>query len=843
MHRTLLLAPLTLAIFATSCAHDARPPSRAPVSRPGVLTRRTTGVDRPLDETRRPYDLGPEELPDSAVERALAAVIAEGKRAPRDPFASAPWNGKTAPKYLDRVIERYGMTKTERGMLEKNGMVVLSRVSFPSYGEAMHEVHRQELPLFVSADAILEAVFRSHEHVLLAADTSVSGRLSKVLEKLHDAIEAESKLATRRYDPSVAKDADLFVGVARMLLDGTEQSKLGQQSAISELAGKAIAAERVESIDLFGRSRMVDFTFYQPRGLYTDATALHGYFRAMVWLTRMEMNLVSRGSRSSAPSLTIEETPREATLALVLADLVERAGVEKDVARIDAYQRALAGPREDVPLAELAKITKQSHISLSDPAAAQRATSAAIGNRYVRTVNYQVMPFGTSEGSLPAIATFFGVSVTADTKALRMLVPSAMPAHVPRGPELAYLMGADAGLRFVDPTGSPLALQGARRELAAHLGGSDLHTAWTKLVLGATEVPRGEVPSFVKTSAAADRRIATGIAGYAQIHHAHVLHTAQLYDFSGCEIPDAYVEPVTASLDATVAYAHKLAAFADLTASAEPASAADEQDPIDDVRKGAARLAETTTALALIARDELAGRPLAASQLAFLRMVAEYVAPGRGYDSSTPGRFNGWYPRMHAEREDAFAKVPFSIDHFTSTRLRQIAFVGEARPALGVFVVDTGGEPRVMVGPVTRSYDRVRPLEARRTLEPEVAASDPAINPEVTPAAGYERSFVAPLGSTLALSANGSDDEITATSSVAMTDVTFEIADVHGATLARAFVKRIPASKDGTDPFTVTEKLVPVVAGAKLDDGAHALRVRLANGEVFTSLTQSFPTY
>ena len=59
------------------------------------------------------------------------------------------------------------------------------------------------------------------------------------------------------------------------------------------------------------KRRNVDFSFYSPRGPYLrwNGGELHGYFRAMVWLTRLELNLVSRGGMSSAPQLDTRETP------------------------------------------------------------------------------------------------------------------------------------------------------------------------------------------------------------------------------------------------------------------------------------------------------------------------------------------------------------------------------------------------------------------------------------------------------------------------------------------------------------------------------------------------------
>ncbi|MBK8213598.1 MAG: DUF3160 domain-containing protein [Myxococcales bacterium] len=832
----LALGSLVSLLLATGCASHLPPVSKAP--RRVVSSRGSKPPENEPPERfeRQPRDLGAEEIPDEAVVRAIAAVLAEddaGRReAPR-----VRWDKKSTPKYLDRVIERYGLTAKERSMLFESGMVVLSRVQFPSFGEAMHEIHRQELPLFVSADAVLQAVFRSHEATLLAAERVAADRIAEILDKAHATLGVEAK--GKRYDPDAAKDADLFLGVARTLLGkGEVVSHFGQGKAIEAIAERARSAEGVEEVTIFGRPRRVDFSFYEPRGVYLDAPDLHDYFRAMVWLTRLEMNLVSRGSQSSSPVLTTAETPREAELALVLADVVERSGVGPDVEKMDAYARALAGPREDVPLSALTGFAKARAISLKDPASAQAALAAAIGKGYTRTVNHHVMPQDTTEENLPVIATFFGVSIPADSRAIVTLVPSDAPvAHVPRGPELGYLMGADAGMSYLDPSGNPALLRKARADLERGLGGKDLHATWLDLVRGATRVPAGVVPSFVGTRAASDRRVAIGMAGYAQIHHAHVLHTSQVYDFAGCEIPDAYVEPTDGALDGVVAYAERLA----LAAQKLPHRDAEGARAIVD---DAGRLAETARVLRKIAKNELAGHAPSARELAFLRMVAEYVPALRGYTATEPGRYNGWYPRMHTSRASAFEQVPYSVDYFTSTRKNEVAFVGEGSPVLGVFVVDTGGEPRVMVGPVSRAFDRVRPL-GKRVLVPDADDAQPKGSPIVSePAlAAHEKSFVAPLATVPGVDVTVTDDEVTVTNDKAFSGGTFELVGPHGETLARAVVPKIAArprrpghEDDPASSEELTEVHVPFVpANGKRSGEASTYRLRLASGEVWTS--------
>src|SRR5690606_27956953 len=104
------------------------------------------------------------------------------------------------------------------------------------------------------------------------------------------------------------------------------------------------------------------------------------------------------------------------------------------------------------------------------------------------------------------------------------------------------------------PTLAP-ALAGARDELRRSAQAStDVYGMWLKAILALGEAPGGVVPSFVRRDAYADHRLNSALVGYGQLRHTFVLLAAQGYDAYGCEIPDAYVEPLPAVYDALRAH-------------------------------------------------------------------------------------------------------------------------------------------------------------------------------------------------------------------------------------------------------------------------------------------------
>jgi hypothetical protein len=712
-------------------------------------------------------DMSDGELLDGDVDKAISAALAEPNE--RASVPSSRWDRKTTPKNWDRVVEHLGLTAIEESMLRKNGFVVSARHSYGSYGVAMHDIHQQELPLYVSADAVLQGLFRSHESLMMQAESDIAKQLTSVLEKMAAALERPS--VGVKYPSDVAADADVYLTVARRLLDeGVAAHDPANQPIVDDIVKRATEAKGVQRISLFGRDRNVDFSFYSPRGPYLrwHGGELHAYFRAMVWLTRLELNLVSRGGMSSAPQLDTRETPREGALALVLADLAERAGVATEIASIDSVLRALAGPREDVSLADLARMKKAKNIALDDTDRAAAALRAEIGTGYARTVNYHVRPYVA--GDLAAIASFFGVGMTPDAAPIAALSPKLAPRLV-TAPEVAYLLGHDRALRYVPPSFGPLVNVAAkgRADLASGRRGPDLYATWLSAARGLSTqpAPAAALPAFMETPAFADSRVASAMTAYGQIRHAYVLHAIQVYDEGGCRIPDAWVEPAIPVYDAILSYAQRLPQVISGDAAKEYAS----------------ELTRVVGALRAISVDEVAGRPLSPTQLDFLAMVAEYRRVS-GYAARGKPLFNGWYPRLFAGKRDAFEGATFVSDFFTSTFEHKISYVGALQPRLGIFVVDVAGEPRVMVGPVTSAIHTSAPLDKR--LDDDGWYS--LYNPEKKYSLPWEASYVGDSPNEPKVSVEEKDGEVSLTPDDAMGDVVVETFDEHSATLARATV-------------------------------------------------------
>jgi hypothetical protein len=283
--------------------------------------------------------------------------------------------------------------------------------------------------------------------------------------------------------------------------------------------------------------------------------------------------------------------------------------------------------------------------------------------------------------------------------------------------DLVYALGDDRAKAFLagDLAKFPSLshqLDVARGQLAEIAPGDDLYSNWLVAIRELARPITGTQPGFFSSEAGRDLRVDSVAAAYGQLKHDYVLVAGEPYSSFGCAIPDGYVEPVPAAYAALARYAERARAGAAVI------------DPRD--RTGVAayfgRVAAILQVLRTISDDELAGRALTAAEKRWLGQIAEMGFTDDGDMTGRPPTYTGWYFDLYYGREeDGMRGATFIADFFTSPT--GIQYVGATAPRLGVFVVDTNGGPRAMVGPVAHAYEVKTPLGARLTDETAMTAS------------------------------------------------------------------------------------------------------------------------
>lgn len=786
-----------LPIVAGACGVDAGAPD------PPALF----AYDRESGPFRRPPPADACDVRTVNVNAAEEAILAAPRGRPGEEEVR-PWDRKAAPARLDEVARRFALSRAERALLAKNGFVVPARLAFPSYAAAFHEIYQSEMPLYVSVDSVLHAVFRGNDSVLAALEDR---RLAKLLGGALASMACALPDAAAGYPEEAARDLDVYLTVARSLLADAAVPAVfeGDAKIAAALTAAARDARGMARVDLFGRERFVDWSAYAPRGHYAEPERAP-YFRAAMWLSRLELNLVSRSSRSSAATDLADprETPREAVDALALADLADRAGALDAVRALDQAFATFAGKREDVSLDQLHALRKKAGIAaLTEPRAFDRLKEA-IGEGFQRTTKLHYMPEGTT--TLPAIATLLGPRVVADSVATQPLVePNTPDRHVVGAADMAYALGQDRARAYVGGEIDRFPVLAARLEDAraaarAPAGAADLYSLWYRGVLALADRPSGALPSFMRGEPFADLRLGSTIAAFGQLRHNAVLVAGQGYDQGGCAIPDAFLDPAPAVYDALAAYADR---------GAEAAGVID-PDGRSRAKVYFEKLGRTLRVLSAISRDELSGKPLSAEARRFLSLVIE-MKPG---SSAGPPSYDGWYFDLFPSVDDALARPDFIADYFTSGYEQVVAYAGASLPRLGVFVIDEGGAPRVTVGPVARGYEVHGPLTKR--LDDEAASKLSKVEDP------WNASFTAPAPAepevTLTLDTDPQtvDPIVTLTARRAIAQVTVELLDHHRRPL-QSITRAVPAGKS-TLRFRRPQEGKPAEVMHLAAGGAHA---------------------
>jgi Protein of unknown function (DUF3160) len=623
---------------------------------------------------------------------ALDALISAPPGSTRGAIAPArPWDHITAPRYIDRIDRRLLLSATDHEALSREGFAVLDRARASSWIEAWQIARQADLPIYVSADSILAAATTLHapfvEHV---EEHTLAPKLAQVLQRMHDALPS----VAHAMPDEASTDVDLILTVARSLLEfdeGTVPAALGTQPAATELVNAARSGARRAERYLFGRPRVLDFSDYAPAGRRSLSRPLARYARATAWLSRVELNLVSRGCRSSHPGPVADprETPREALTALALADLVERAGVSDDLARLDRAWTLLDGRRNDVSLAQINVMRDDVHI------VDLRASDAFERFRLVaRNVVEGAQPTfpGVSRG--PAVASLFGVRRTA-LDAARVDGPA-------RAAEAAYALGADRAMTFIEANDHGAALASARRSNAT-LTENDLPSHWLRALRGLATSPSGRAPSFMTTDAFADLRVNAVLASFGRFLEDGDAATTPSTGAPLGTPPTAWVDPTPETYRSIATYAERSLAVARAMFEWSDARSAATRDRDRAFLRAYDALWRVSRGLRIIADDELAGRTPTEEQRAFVTAVVD------DGDASNNVATRGWYASLSPPGESAQGRAEYAATLGASSTSRERVWIGATSPRLGVFVIDNGGLPFAAVGPVARAWESVAP--------------------------------------------------------------------------------------------------------------------------------------
>ena len=725
-HRSLrIVAGLSVALLA---ACDSTPTDTGPDPDPG------TPVEPTLPEDKK-----------TEADALLAEIQASANMtaAEFDDLYSVPFTPSLGydPKTADHLsliqASPLALDQAELDKLGQNGFVISDKKKYPSFGYGYASIYAQDLPVYVSADSVLFAVHRSYDDILKAIEERV---LIPELTTLLNGMRAKlSQGAAAPLGAQARADADLFLAVAIGLLGDTVPTAIagGNNGDIEALIDGANAASGAKSVVLFGAPRKLDFSQFEPRGHYTDSEALKRYFRAMMWLGRIDFRFLEPDETGK---LLFHRRQLEGAFAL--GELMDPTADERWT-RIDSVIRAFVGEPDYMVAPQLAGLAAD--LGVTDPGQIANIDDGKIaqtildGGYGTQQISSHFMVNGIGKGTLPLSSSFafFGQRYVVDSHVFSNVVYDRVQSG-----NVKRMMPDPLDVAFAalsnDQAGMLLAPQLQKYSYAPDLHamrilvdahGDDywkdnLYNRW----LGSlrTLSPTGDVadpaqaglPAVTGTEAWGRRLLNTQLASWAELRHDTILYAKQSYTAGGgCEYPDAYVDPYPELWGALAAFAEHGKALAGGLGLANAAFMEKYFDNLLDVSK----------TLGAMAEQERTGTPFDAEQMAFINNAVAVEDEGCG-DLGV----SGWYSKLFFDNMSAIEFEPTIADVHTQPtdegggEVGRVLHVGTGHARLFVVTTETCVGPRAYVGlassyfeKITENWDRMNDIEWAAEIKSE----------------------------------------------------------------------------------------------------------------------------
>lgn len=606
--------------------------------------------------------------------------------------------------------------------LDAHGFVISETREYPTFAYGYEQIYFEDLPVYVSADSIIHAVHRSYDDILQGIETAA---LIPGLRTLLESMRAElQNTPPGEVDADIAKQVDFYLAVALSLLDGQQAAPVAGASAsdIGDFVAKANAHNGTETLELFGDTREVDFSQFKPRGHYSGIAQLEQYFRAMIWLGRIDLRMLE-----SDPMGVVHFHRDQFEIAYQLYRLLDDDSREL-WASIDAAIGAFVGERDSMSVPEFAPMLQDLGVATADELAALSDdeiidTIQSRGYGFQRIASH-IMYNGIGQGTLPLSASFLllGQRYVPDSHVFANVVYDRVNGDGPRRMmpdplDAAFAaLGNDHAAALLEDELQTYAYAGDLNAMRTLIDDYDdgfweenLYNRWMSALRvlspdGTQADPTAHgMPQVTGTEAWSRRLLNTQMASWAELRHDTLLYAKQSYTGGAtCEFPDAYVDPYPEFFHRLTGYAqHGQQVVTDLSARFPDAYQLPRMSSYFD------ELITVSTTLAEMAESQRSGTPFSDAQMAFINETV-VIHDGCGEPSSA-----GWYSRLFyhnyssVEFDPTIADVHTQPTDAAGNPVGRVLHVGTGSARLMVVTADTCNGPRAYVGLASSYFEKI----------------------------------------------------------------------------------------------------------------------------------------
>jgi hypothetical protein len=551
--------------------------------------------------------------------------------------------------YLDSVTQKLNLTETELSLLMQNHFVVTERISDMSFGSAyQNQVFNKDLPVFISTDLILHALHTSYDEILKSSEISLlMPNISKYITGLYNQLPAVASKYGGSLPENIA-DIDLYLTVAKSLIDNTKmQTRFASQKNYEQVM-QAIENEKLADVVLFTRPdrlRKIDFSQFKVRGHYVFTeedkwmgnTNLEPYFKTMMWLGRIDFPMTPPPTGGMERPWEPEEIKRLNISAFILNEMMQSSAEKNLLQQNNEIITYLVGESDNLTSDEYTAFIQS--LGISNPAQLNdSATFAAYYDGLIHNPEfmqkymgafYFVEPCGEEPDELPVSFLVSGQRFIIDAYVLANVVfdriiykDNKVKRMMPDPLDVLYALGNNNALHFLEdemtqyPYATQLALM--RYLIDAKEPGfwnESLYNTWLSSIRALNPVTDNDnLPFFMRTGAWNQQKMNTQLAGWTQLRHDNLLYAKPSYTGGvGCSFPYSYVEPYPEFYKTLADYSQNAADFFHGKEISPKFG-----EPVDVYFK---RFAEIMGKLETLALKELANEPFDETEIEWLKTM------------------------------------------------------------------------------------------------------------------------------------------------------------------------------------------------------------------------------
>ena len=639
--------------------------------------------------------------------------------------------------YFNALDSFYNFTEYEKSLIEDHGFMVTERLKRNSFGEAILEIFHNDFPVFVSTDAILHAIHISYDRILKDMELGLlESRLIELLWGLRNSMpQLHSTYSGNPEMQIMLKDVDIYVTVPLLLLEENAAPYYPENSAMINTILNWIYEEQggVSSTIFSSTCRVMDWSQFKPRGHYVldplFGISLEGYFRAMMWLGRIELYLIAPSSLPwQCPPQSFSDIQRQVIDAFLIDELFDLASNEPTYQEMENVINFFVGESDNVTLDNLdylkQAISLNNASELLDSIKMVEFQDTLINQAFAYQLILSQILFSDpmSPDSIKPASAFmlFGQRFVIDSYITACVVYDRIKYM---GQKICRLYPSTLDVLF--PLGNSAAAQLLVAELneyhyARNLAAlrylidyydpgfweSSLYNYWLNSIrrLNPPE-NRDELPEFMQTAAFWQEKMNTQLASWTELRHDNLLYAKQSYTGGIiCSYPFSFVEPFPEFYASLKTYSEE--AFNYFVSLNFP-------DPLKKTKivgyfNKFVKVADT---LKTICEKELSGIPFSSEETLFLqRMLFESAGCGSPV-------YNGWYPDLLYDDFSYNFKGLIKSDHIVAdihttptdcfgNYIGKISHVGTGTINLGVFITENYlGNSTAYIGPVMSFYE------------------------------------------------------------------------------------------------------------------------------------------